>query len=85
MRFASFELGTQRLIVVSRPYASDLPSLSPAEREVAQLMASGMTNSQIASARGTSIRTVANQARAIFAKLGVSGRREVAQALLGSR
>lgn len=83
MRVASFELGTQRLMVVSRPYGVDPSTLSPAEQEVARFMVAGMTNAEIAAARGTSVRTVANQARAIFAKLGVSGRREIAQALLG--
>ena len=48
--------------------------LTPAEREVAQSVALGLSNSEIAKKRGTSVPTVVNQLGAIFKKLGVSGR-----------
>ena len=40
-------------------------------------------NSAIAEARGTSVRTVANQIQAIFKKLGVSSRSELVALLSG--
>jgi DNA-binding NarL/FixJ family response regulator len=53
-------------------------SLSPAERAVAELVMNGASNAEIATARGTSSRTVANQIATIFQKLGVSSRVELA-------
>lgn len=55
--------------------------LSAAEREVASLIVDGKTNAEIADARGTSPRTVANQVRGMFEKLGLSGRSELVRAL----
>lgn len=48
--------------------------LSPAEREVARLAREGRSNAEIACARGTSPRTVANQLARIYKKLGVGSR-----------
>lgn len=53
------------------------PSLTAAEREVATLVVSGLSNAAIAARRKTSVRTVANQLRSIFAKLGVGSRRQL--------
>lgn len=59
--------------------AAPLPDcLSEAERAVAELVLSGRTNRDIAMARGTSVRTIANQVNAIFSKLGVRSRRMLA-------
>lgn len=55
------------------------PGLSAAEREVARAALEGLSNGEIAAARGTSVRTVANQLQSIFRKLGVSGRTELIQ------
>jgi DNA-binding CsgD family transcriptional regulator len=48
--------------------------LTPAEREVARFIAAGVSNAEIAWRRGSSQRTVANQAARIFRKLGVTSR-----------
>ena len=48
--------------------------LTPAEREVARLIAAGTSNVEIARRRRSSPRTVANQAATIFRKLGVTSR-----------
>jgi DNA-binding CsgD family transcriptional regulator len=56
-----------------------LPALlTRSERIVATLMLRGATNAQIASLRGKSARTVANQVASIFRKLGVGSRGELA-------
>ncbi len=51
--------------------------LSPAEREVAALILRGHSNAAIASRRGTSENTVANQVASIFRKLEVQSRTEL--------
>ncbi len=81
MRIASFELASSRLVVASRPKAQGA-QLSPAEREIAQLITQGMSNAEIARARGRSVRTIANQVRAVLGKLGTTSRRGVTRALL---
>jgi len=52
--------------------------LTQAERQVAAGVLDGRTNAAIAMARRTSCRTVANQLAAIYRKLGVSSRWELA-------
>lgn len=59
----------------------DLPELTPCEREVAFLVSDGLSNAEIAEARSVSVRTVANQIRSIFTKLGLSSRWDLAQHL----
>ena len=46
-------------------------------------IARGGSNAQIARARGTSARTVANQVASVFVKLGVASRRELLAKLAG--
>ncbi|HEY1953967.1 MAG TPA: helix-turn-helix transcriptional regulator, partial [Polyangiaceae bacterium] len=53
------------------------PSLTRAERAVARRVARGESNAEIARARGSSPRTVANQVAQIFRKLGVASRAEL--------
>ena len=55
-----------------------LSGLSPREREIAGLFASGMTNKQVARALGTSPSTVRNQVVRIYEKLGISSKAELA-------
>ena len=78
LRAASLRLGKRRWVVIS--YAGGVPDwdavLSVAEAHVAREMLAGRTNAEIARARGTSIRTVANQVARVFRKLGVHGRFE---------
>lgn len=57
------------------------PQLTTAEQDVALLILRGLSNESIARARGTSVRTVANQVAAIFDKTGVASRTELAARL----
>lgn len=52
--------------------------LTAAERSVIELALAGLSNSEIAERRRSSARTIANQLAAVYKKLGVSGRRELA-------
>ncbi len=52
-------------------------SLTPAEKEVARLVATGMTNRQVAARLGKSPHTVDGRLRRVFAKLGVETRVEL--------
>lgn len=73
------------LVVLVLPEPSPvLPSarLTRAEREVVQLSAKGLTNAEIATTRGTRVRTIANQFQAIFRKLSVGSRSELVRLLL---
>jgi DNA-binding CsgD family transcriptional regulator len=49
-------------------------SLTEAEREVALLLLKGLSHQEIAAVRAVSERTVREQARAVYAKSGLSGR-----------
>ncbi len=66
-------------IVLRWPVGAENPGelLGAAELEVLLSILDGASDREIAAARGTSVRTVAAQTRAIYAKLGVSGRRAV--------
>ncbi len=70
--------------ILSIPLPSDSEvALSPAESEVAFLIACGRTNAEIAVLRRSAVRTVANQVASLFRKLGVRSRLElVTQAAL---
>jgi DNA-binding CsgD family transcriptional regulator len=64
------------LLVIPMPRTS-ADELTPAERAVAELAAEGLTNAAIAARRQSSPHTVANLLAAAYAKLGISGRREL--------
>ena len=49
-------------------------NLTDAEREVALLLLKGLSHKEIAAVRATSERTVREQARALYAKAGLTGR-----------
>jgi DNA-binding NarL/FixJ family response regulator len=68
--------GETYLVVEWTPPAT--ASLTNAERAVAKLVARGATNDEIARARKTSLRTVANQIASIMRKLGVASRVAIA-------
>jgi DNA-binding CsgD family transcriptional regulator len=74
-----FTIAGQPLVYISAPVASveRFAALTPAERSVAFLAASGATHAEIAKARGSSPRTVANQLARIYRKLGVGSRVEL--------
>jgi DNA-binding CsgD family transcriptional regulator len=82
-RFAEFELAGTPLAVASLELLDEkgLESLTAAEREVALALVRGATNAAIAAERGTALQTVANQIAALYAKLGVHSRAELASAL----
>ena len=52
--------------------------LTTAEQEVARGLLAGLSNVEIARLRGSSARTIANQAASLYAKLGVHSRAELA-------
>jgi DNA-binding CsgD family transcriptional regulator len=60
---------------------SGLASLSGREREIAELVARGHTNREIAGELFLSEKTIESHLRKVFAKLGVSGRVAVAEAV----
>jgi DNA-binding CsgD family transcriptional regulator len=58
--------------------------LTEAERRVATLIGDGHTNKSAASALGVSVNTVGTHLRAVFAKLGVQSRVQLANCLASS-
>jgi len=73
------ELGGTRFRVIAVPARPlSWSKLTDAERAVAELMLRGLTNAEIARALQKALRTVANQARAIFHKLGCTSRADLA-------
>lgn len=57
------------------------PALTRREEQIAALAAAGRRNQQIAEDLSVSVRTVENHLTAVYAKLGISGRPELDQAL----
>ena len=64
-----------------RPATTGLDSLTPTERRVAELVASGLTNRQAAEALFVTIRTVETHLARAYQKLGISARTELAERL----
>lgn len=62
---------------------ADLHALSVREREVALLVAEGLTNSAVAERLGIRPRTVATHLEHIFAKLSIGSRAELIRVVLG--
>ena len=83
-RLAELQLAGESLLVGVLPGSGEdrLAGLSEAERDVALALVRGATNREIATRRGAAERTVANQVQALFRKLGVHSRAELAAALL---
>lgn len=69
------------LSVDERPRGSKVDALSAAELEVATMAMRAWSNERIARERQVSVRTVANQLRAIYEKLGVTNRSQLARAM----
>jgi DNA-binding NarL/FixJ family response regulator len=79
LRASALEVGSSRYTLLSFSRAWHMPdTLTPAERQVVLAVLAGFSNADIAQARGSSPRTVANQLAAIFRKLGVRSRAELA-------
>jgi DNA-binding NarL/FixJ family response regulator len=74
-----FQIGTDEYALLEWPLPEPPPpaGFTAAERGVLELLRAGLGNAQIAAARGTSPRTVANQIASIFRKLGVGSRSEL--------
>lgn len=68
---------SEQTITVPRPDTALVAWLAPAEHAVIDLLIEGRCYAEIAQARETSIRTVANQVASGFRRLGVSGRAEL--------
>ena len=71
------EVDLEVLVASAEPSSELLDGLTEAERDVASAVMRGLANGAIASVRGTSSRTVANQIRSVFEKLGVASRGEL--------
>jgi DNA-binding CsgD family transcriptional regulator len=52
-------------------------TLTPSERAAIELVAQGLSNAEVALARGVSVNTIVNQLTSAYRKLRVSGRREL--------
>jgi DNA-binding NarL/FixJ family response regulator len=86
MRATTFSIDETEFLVLSYPVVPlrVAEELTRAERDVAAAFARGRSMTDIAAMRGTSTRTVANQIRAIYAKLGVGSRAELSNRLSGT-
>lgn len=73
--------GTEEFAVLVMPLPPPLGRLTVTEREVVWAVLLGRSNAEIARDRGRSARTVANQLAAIYRKLGVRSRAELAARL----
>jgi DNA-binding CsgD family transcriptional regulator len=73
----------QRLRSEEKPSHHPRGALTRREREVASFVTLGFQNKEIAAALGTSVETVRKQTISIYAKLGVSGRVNLAVRLMG--
>jgi DNA-binding NarL/FixJ family response regulator len=81
---ASFAIADRPLRVVGsrRPDAHLAGLLPAAELAVIRRLVEGSSYAEIAAARGTATRTIANQITAVFRRLRVSGRNELLHRLL---
>jgi DNA-binding NarL/FixJ family response regulator len=71
------EIGGERLAILTFPSERTPEGLSPAELEILRLLRKGMSNAEIARARATSVRTVANQVASLLRRFGVASRHEL--------
>lgn len=73
---------SSEVIVISYPLVPRFPAaLTDAEQEIVERIMNLESNQDIATARGTSTNTVGNQIAAIFEKLGINSRAELARKL----
>lgn len=80
LRASRLEAGALDLLIISYPVRSEpsLAALTATERAILELLLAGMSTTAIAVERGRAERTVANQIAAIYRKLGVGSRSELA-------
>ena len=75
------DLDDVELAVVAVPVDGEVAELTAAEREVVRLVLEGCSNREIAKRRRASVKTIANQLAAVYQKLGISSRFELAARL----
>lgn len=75
--------GLDDVSIDARVAVLPLASLTPAERAVALLAVEGLSNAEIAERRRATPKTVANQLRRVYAKLGVRSRFALVALLTG--
>jgi DNA-binding NarL/FixJ family response regulator len=82
-KLAELAVSGERLLIGAYPLVNKrhVEKLTESERQVVAHLVAGSTNGDIARRRGTSENTVANQVHAIFLKLGVHSRAELAARL----
>ena len=80
-RGAALAAGCQGARTPDLRHGDEVDPLSPREREIAALASQGLRSREIADSLVVSIRTVDNHLQAIYGKLGIAGRRELASAL----
>jgi DNA-binding CsgD family transcriptional regulator len=73
------DLGVRRRLVTAEPEQQGWPALTAAEKAVAQLVAEGLTNREVAERLFVSPHTVNSHLRHIFTKLGINSRVELAR------
>jgi DNA-binding CsgD family transcriptional regulator len=66
-----------------RSALSGLESLTPSERRVAELVASGLSNQEVAETLFVTLRTVETHLTHAYGKLGITSRAELPAALAG--
>ena len=78
------QFGEDTYAVISVPICDErIPvPLSETEREIAGHVLQGQSNQEIAEARGSCAATVRNQIHALFRKLGIHSRTQLAMALM---
>ena len=74
--------GREALLLRVDRRTADSPGLTASERNVATHLLRGHSYRDIAGARGTSIHTVANQARSVYRKLGIHSRWQLSSRLV---
>lgn len=84
---SSFVCGSEselRVLSVLRPERHLSAALPRAESSVLHQLVEGRSHAEIATLRGTSVRTIANQLASLFRRLSVSGRSDLIHALFAS-
>ena len=83
IRSAEIVVNGETFVVLSVPLRSErsVEPLTTAERDIAAMVVDGMSNAEIARARGKSVRTIANQVASALRKLGVGSRVELSSVL----
>ena|GEM_PF-1664308 len=84
------DLGDRRLVLFewdadAAPQREPIVPLSTAERNILGELLEGKSSREIATARGRSVRTIANQISSVFRKFGVGSRAELAAFLAGGQ